>query len=171
MGLTPTTTLLKSDWKQDHIYLVQFPRCGSIISTSPFAIKLETWLRFTGLPYTVIDRDCLESSLQTPFRIFPMTSQAARLKDRFHSLNWMDVSLPTVRLLLTCSRRSITLRLTKLSLHVKKQKSVLWKYSLRSPLKGLLFYPYSEDICALQNRSVWSKSWQYMVCNGRGIHQ
>ncbi|KAI6171169.1 hypothetical protein M3Y97_01070000 [Aphelenchoides bicaudatus] len=69
MGLTPQTTLLVRDWKADHIYLVQFPRCGSIISTSPFAIKLETWLRFTGLPYTNISNEFTIGSAkgQIPF--------------------------------------------------------------------------------------------------------
>jgi len=69
MGLTPQTTLLVREWKEDHIYLVQFPRCGSIVSTSPFAIKLETWLRFTGLPYTNISNDFTIGSAkgQIPF--------------------------------------------------------------------------------------------------------
>jgi len=69
MGLTPQTTLLVRDWKENHIYLVQFPRCGSIVSTSPFAIKLETWLRFTGLPYTNISNELTIGSAkgQIPF--------------------------------------------------------------------------------------------------------
>ncbi|KAI6214448.1 hypothetical protein M3Y94_00269400 [Aphelenchoides besseyi] len=69
MGLTPQKTLLKKDWKEDHIYLVQFPRCGSIVSTSPFAIKLETWLRFTKLPYTNISNELTIGSAkgQIPF--------------------------------------------------------------------------------------------------------
>ncbi|KAI6187488.1 hypothetical protein M3Y98_00249200 [Aphelenchoides besseyi] len=69
MGLTPQKTLLKKDWKEDHIYLVQFPRCGSIVSTSPFAIKLETWLRFTKLPYTNVSNELTIGSAkgQIPF--------------------------------------------------------------------------------------------------------
>jgi len=92
MGLTPQTTLLIREWKADHIYLVQFPRCGSIISTSPFAIKLETWLRFTGLPYTNISNDFTIGSAkgQIPFielngRQFA-DSQAVieMLKEKYH---------------------------------------------------------------------------------------
>lgn len=69
MGLTPQKTLLVKDWKEDHIYLVQFPRCGSIVSTSPFAIKLETWLRFTKLPYTNVSNEFTIGSVkgQIPF--------------------------------------------------------------------------------------------------------
>lgn len=49
----PAPPLLKRDWQNDRIYLVQFPRAGCIPSVSPFALKLETWLRITGLPYSV----------------------------------------------------------------------------------------------------------------------
>jgi len=69
LGLSPQKTLLVPDWKADHVYLVQFPRCGSIVSTSPFGIKLETWLRFAGLPYTNISNQLTIGSAkgQIPF--------------------------------------------------------------------------------------------------------
>jgi hypothetical protein len=53
MAFKPTHGLLVRDWKQDVINLVQFPRCGCIVSTSPFAIKLETFIRFNKLNYVV----------------------------------------------------------------------------------------------------------------------
>jgi len=46
--------LKKPDWKQDVVYLCQFPLCPSVRSISPFAIKLETWLRVAGIKYECI---------------------------------------------------------------------------------------------------------------------
>lgn len=46
---------MKRDWEKDHVYLVQFPRAGCIPSPSPFALKVETWLRVADVPYTVSD--------------------------------------------------------------------------------------------------------------------
>jgi hypothetical protein len=53
MPLKPTTQLLVRDWKQDVVYLVQFPRFHSTVTASGFALKLETWLRFTKIDYHV----------------------------------------------------------------------------------------------------------------------
>ena len=39
----------KADWEEDVVYLFQFPLSPSVRSISPFAIKLETWLRMTGI--------------------------------------------------------------------------------------------------------------------------
>ncbi|KAI6182406.1 hypothetical protein M3Y97_00377000 [Aphelenchoides bicaudatus] len=57
------------EWKQDHINLIQFPRCGCIPTPSPFSLKLETWLRFTKLPYTNISNEFKVGSAkgQVPF--------------------------------------------------------------------------------------------------------
>lgn len=40
-------------WKKNVIYLVQFSRAACIPSVSPFSFKLETFLKFVGLPYFV----------------------------------------------------------------------------------------------------------------------
>ena len=45
--------LVKRDWEKDVVYLVQFPRAGSVPSVSPFALKLETWLRMADVKYKV----------------------------------------------------------------------------------------------------------------------
>lgn len=48
-------TVHKVDWEKDKIYLYQFSRCPTIASASPFCLKVETFLRMTGLPYENID--------------------------------------------------------------------------------------------------------------------
>ena len=40
--------LQKSDWKKDVVYLCQFYLVPSVRTISPFALKLETWLRISG---------------------------------------------------------------------------------------------------------------------------
>lgn len=40
------------NWKSDVVYLCQFPCSPKMRSISPFALKLETWLRLTGIQYT-----------------------------------------------------------------------------------------------------------------------
>jgi len=40
------------NWVQDMVYLCQFPCSPEMRSISPFALKLETWLRLTGIQYT-----------------------------------------------------------------------------------------------------------------------
>ncbi|GMS99837.1 hypothetical protein PENTCL1PPCAC_22012, partial [Pristionchus entomophagus] len=65
----PAPPLLKRDWQKDHVYLVQFPRAGCIPSASPFALKLETWLRLCKIPYTNISNEFTKMSEkgQIPF--------------------------------------------------------------------------------------------------------
>jgi len=43
--------LLKDDWEKDVVYLYQFYRIKCIASISPFALKLETWLRLKKIKY------------------------------------------------------------------------------------------------------------------------
>ena len=45
------TPLLEPNWTQDQVYLAQFPPSPHVRSISPFSLKLETWLRLTGIPY------------------------------------------------------------------------------------------------------------------------
>jgi len=47
--------LLKEDWTKDTVYLFQFYRLKCIPSISPFALKLETWLRFKEIEYESIE--------------------------------------------------------------------------------------------------------------------
>ena len=44
-------SLQKIDWERDVVYLCQFPLCPSVRSISPFALKLETWLRLANIKY------------------------------------------------------------------------------------------------------------------------
>ena len=43
--------LQKPDFKKDIVYLVQFPISPTIRTISPFALKLETYLRLKKVPY------------------------------------------------------------------------------------------------------------------------
>ena len=40
--------LQKKEWEKDVVYLCQFFLCPSVRTISPFALKLETWLRVSG---------------------------------------------------------------------------------------------------------------------------
>uniref|UniRef100_A0A915DBB1 Uncharacterized protein n=1 Tax=Ditylenchus dipsaci TaxID=166011 RepID=A0A915DBB1_9BILA len=42
---------LVSNWEKDLVYLIQLPRVGCVPSLSPFALKLETWLRMADISY------------------------------------------------------------------------------------------------------------------------
>jgi len=44
-------TVFKKDWVKDKVYLYQFKRLNFIPSISPFALKLETWLRLKKIPF------------------------------------------------------------------------------------------------------------------------
>uniref|UniRef100_A0A915M3T6 Thioredoxin-like fold domain-containing protein n=1 Tax=Meloidogyne javanica TaxID=6303 RepID=A0A915M3T6_MELJA len=69
MSFKPTKGLLIKDWKRDVIYLVQFPRTHVIPSPSPFALKLETWIRMNGLTYRNVSNELTKGSAkcQIPF--------------------------------------------------------------------------------------------------------
>ena len=53
MPMKPVHGLLVRDWKEEVVNLVQFPRTHTIVSPSPFALKLETWIRMNGIKYHV----------------------------------------------------------------------------------------------------------------------
>jgi glutathione S-transferase len=61
--------VLKRDWQKDVVYLVQFPRTRLVPSASPFALKLETYLRFAGINYKNISNEFTRYSSkgQIPF--------------------------------------------------------------------------------------------------------
>ncbi|KAF7633663.1 hypothetical protein Mgra_00006970 [Meloidogyne graminicola] len=69
MAFKPSKNLLVKDWKQDVIYLVQLPRTHLIPDPSPFALKLETWIRMNGLNYRNVSNEGTKGSSkgQIPF--------------------------------------------------------------------------------------------------------
>ena len=46
--------LQKPDFQKDIVYLVQFPISPTIRTISPFALKLETYLRLKKVPYECV---------------------------------------------------------------------------------------------------------------------
>jgi len=67
--MKPTHSLLVRDWKQDVINLVQFPRTTTVPDPSPFALKLETWIRMNKLNYHNVSNEFTKGSAtgQIPF--------------------------------------------------------------------------------------------------------
>lgn len=47
--------VFKQNFEKDVVYLYQFARTTSLPSLSPYVLKVETWLRLTGLKYEVSD--------------------------------------------------------------------------------------------------------------------
>jgi len=49
--------LIGDDWKEGVVYLYMFPRrwTRQMLNLSPFAIKLESWLRMRSIPYQVVE--------------------------------------------------------------------------------------------------------------------
>ena len=47
----------KPEYKNDVVYLHVLPRsiAGSVVNISPFALKVETWMRINKIPFQVID--------------------------------------------------------------------------------------------------------------------
>jgi len=53
------------NWMKDMVYLCQFPCSPEMRSISPFALKLETWLRLTGVQYTNVYTTTFSKSTKT----------------------------------------------------------------------------------------------------------
>jgi len=63
-----TQSLQKQDWENDLVYLFQFYRLKCIPSISPFALKLESWLRLNKIKYESIEGTTFsKGGRQVPF--------------------------------------------------------------------------------------------------------
>lgn len=51
--LPPKPSVHKANFEKDTVYVYQFSRSQQLPSTSPYCLKLETWLRLTDLKYEV----------------------------------------------------------------------------------------------------------------------
>ncbi|CAD6197365.1 unnamed protein product [Caenorhabditis auriculariae] len=124
----PSTTLLKRDWEKDHVYLVQFPRPGLVPTPSPFALKLETWLRMSDIPYTNINNNFTKMSSrgQIPFielngRQFPDSNMIIeQLTKEFHKEH-LDYLQPQERATARAFHALIESHLTWISLYSRSQ--------------------------------------------------
>jgi len=85
----PVRVLQKIDWEKDVVYLCQFPLCPSVRTISPFALKLETWLRLAGIKYENVFTMKFGSKGQIPYielngeEIPDSNMIISRLKDHF----------------------------------------------------------------------------------------
>lgn len=70
MSLKPTRHTLVRDWKQDVVYIVQFPRLRVIPSASPFSLKVETFVRFNKLNYVVSTRQSIQGRCLASVRVY-----------------------------------------------------------------------------------------------------
>ena len=57
----------KTDWKKDMVYLYQFPLVPKVRTISPFALKLETWLRVNKIAYENIETMTFSKKGQMPY--------------------------------------------------------------------------------------------------------
>lgn len=64
--------LWKDDYKKDVVYFHVIPRSRSrgVVNISPYAIKLELWLRINDLPFEVVDSNAFSKKGQSPFILF-----------------------------------------------------------------------------------------------------
>lgn len=62
----------KPEWQRDVVYLHVFPRVMAkcVPNISPFAMKVEMWLRMNDIPYQIVDHMGFSSKSQTPFIMF-----------------------------------------------------------------------------------------------------
>jgi len=67
LKLDKSVTLRKPDFKEDIVYLVQFPVSPYIRSISPFALKLETYFRLKNVPYEPVYSQKFSTKGQTPY--------------------------------------------------------------------------------------------------------
>lgn len=69
---TDNASLWRPEWKRDVVYLHVFPRemARGVPNISPFAMKLEMWLRMTNIPYEVVDHVGFSRKVQSPFILF-----------------------------------------------------------------------------------------------------
>ncbi|CAH0703618.1 unnamed protein product [Spodoptera exigua] len=51
----PKITVHKANFEKDIVYLYQFSRTPLLPSTSPYCLKVETWLRLAGIKYENVD--------------------------------------------------------------------------------------------------------------------
>jgi len=63
----PLKPIQKTDWKKDVVYLYQFPLVPKVRTISPFALKLETWLRINKIPYESIPTMVFSKKGQIPY--------------------------------------------------------------------------------------------------------
>jgi len=90
-------TVYKTDWVKDVVYLYQFKRLKFIPSISPFALKVETWLRLKKITYESIEgTKWSRGGKQVPFielngeEVFDSNVIIPYLREKFQKEDDMD---------------------------------------------------------------------------------
>lgn len=67
-----STRTWNPEWKKNVVYLHVFPRkmARGVPNFSPFAVKLETWLRINKIPFEIVDFLGMSKKGQSPFIMF-----------------------------------------------------------------------------------------------------
>lgn len=124
----PKPTVHKTNWEQDTVYLYQFPRVPTLPSVSAYCLKVENYLRMTGIKYEVRFFCCcfhwqsLTTSFVLPPRMLPTESVCYRVEESCLSLNWMVLKLTIPTTLF----ENWTPNLTRTSILVLLPNSASW---------------------------------------------
>jgi len=120
------------NWKNDMVYLCQFPCSPKMRSISPFAIKLETWFRLTGIKYTnVYTSTFSKSTKMIPYIEFngKEFADTSLIIDKFKEIfrvNPDDMLKPGQRALAHCIKRMVECHTIKYAFY--------WRYGLMMPI-------------------------------------
>ena len=118
-------TLHRPSWQEDVVYLVQFPVSPHIRNISPFALKLETWLKTNQIRYENVHSIKTSRKGQIPYvelngeQIPDSNIIIQRLTDHFKTK--CDANL-------TANQRSIAHAITVMVEHHTAQIGFYWRY-------------------------------------------
>lgn len=135
------TKLIVKDWKQDVIYLVQFPRAGCVPSISMYSLKLETWLRMAGLDYQNVSNQ------------FKYTSSRGQVP--FVEVNGRHI--PDSNTVIEEVTRMFNVKIDKHLSDREKADLVAYHSLIEDALTWVVFYFRSKDNAFIYSEQGWTK--------------